>query len=72
MPNNGTRIQHCPVCHIDLGGTSIGDAHRVGPFPDGRRCLSVEEMDEKGWHQDERGVWHGASRDGEAHWTRQV
>ena len=35
-----------------------GDAHRVGKFGDGsRRCMTDEELNEKGWIRDSHGYW---------------
>jgi hypothetical protein len=55
----------CGVCGSDFTGLSLFDAHRVGKHaydfgpehPDGRRCLSIEEMKAKGWKLDPRGRW---------------
>ena len=45
----GTSTQHCSAhgCHQTFTGTTAGDMHRVGG-PTERRCLTVEEMVEKG------------------------
>ena len=58
MPPTRSTRQHCTECHETFGGTYTGDRHRVGPFPDGRRCLTPDEMLTKGWHRDDRGTWH--------------
>jgi hypothetical protein len=58
----GTRAEHCTDCHRTFSGPTTGDAHRVGKFPDGRRCLTEKEMQAKGWHLAKRGVWVGAPR----------
>ena len=74
-----SRAQHCTACCQTFGGTKIGDTHRIGQFDprdprDARRCLTVEEMVEKGWTQDDRGVWHMAGLEGDrpSHWSGQV
>ena len=58
----GTRAQHCTECHEVFAGPYPGDLHRVGEFPDGRRCLTVDEMTERGMRVDRRGYWIGPSR----------
>jgi hypothetical protein len=52
--------QHCACCHETFSGTAAGDRHRVGPQSN-RRCLSREEMQEKGLRKNARGVWAIAS-----------
>lgn len=55
----GLRMEHCPVCCETFPGSTLGDAHRVGSYADNsRRCLTAEEMTEKGWRLI-RDVWHG-------------
>lgn len=59
---SGHRIEHCPSCHETFTGTSAGDRHRVGDHalskgPKRRRCLSVEEMSERGMTKNARGQW---------------
>lgn len=59
---SGHRIEHCPSCHETFTGTSAGDRHRTGDHalstgPDRRRCLSADEMRERGMRQNERGQW---------------
>lgn len=58
----GYRIEHCTACHETFTGTTAGDKHRTGQHhlstgPDRRRCLTVEEMREKGMAQNARGQW---------------
>jgi hypothetical protein len=64
-------VNLCRACGLDFGSVSAFDAHRVGrheytfseglsldaPREDGRRCLSVEELEAKSWGQDSRGRW---------------
>jgi hypothetical protein len=61
----------CCDCGEDFTGIRLFDAHRVGrhaytyseglamdpPREDGRRCLDVDEMQERGWRLDKRGRW---------------
>jgi hypothetical protein len=62
-------VNLCRSCGEDFGSVSAFDAHRVGkqehPFgpahPDGRRCLSIVELRERGWTEDGRGRWRRAS-----------
>lgn len=54
----GYKIEHCTVCHETFTSTPAGDAHQVGTFEDGRRCLTVAEMHaSKKLHQNSRGHW---------------
>lgn len=55
----------CTLCGQDFGGVRAFDAHRVGSHdhcfdlshPDGRRCLSVEEMAGRGLQRNSAGRW---------------
>jgi hypothetical protein len=61
----------CARCSEDFGGVRLFDRHRVGvhgyteleglpmdpPREDGRRCLAVDEMAERGWCRSGRGRW---------------
>lgn len=48
----GYRAEHCTVCHETLSGSSAGETHRRGEFPDGRYCTT------EGLNYDEsKGVW---------------
>ncbi len=58
----GLRIEHCTECHETFTGTTAGDRHRVGDHaiftgPKRRRCLTPEEMRERGMTQNKRGQW---------------
>jgi hypothetical protein len=54
----GKRIEHCTACHETFTGTGSGDMHRVGPYaPLERRCLSAEEMRDRGMAANSRGHW---------------
>jgi len=49
-------------CHQTFTGTTAGDMHRTGDHAifegtDRRRCLTADEMREKGMAQNDRGVW---------------
>jgi hypothetical protein len=66
----------CTVCGQDFGSVGAFDAHRVGAYeytfsadhPDGRRCLTAEELTDGNWTRDGRGRWRRAG-DG-APWRR--
>jgi len=61
----------CRTCDQDFTSVRLFDAHRVGAYgpgdykgdledwspEQGRRCLSIEEMEERGWAQNERDRW---------------
>ena len=58
----GKRIEHCTVCHETFTGSTAGDMHRTGDHavfegPDRRRCLTADEMREKGMAQNARSQW---------------
>ena len=60
----------CRTCGADFSSVETFDRHRVGSHerlaseghPDGRRCLSLEEMSELGWEQDVRARWFDPAR----------
>jgi hypothetical protein len=61
-PRRGSRVEHCKSCHQSFAGTRAGDMHRTGKYsvrqgPSRRRCLTPEEMDDKGMRRSARGVW---------------
>lgn len=55
----------CTVCGEDFGSVGAFEAHRVGAHmytfsaehPDGRRCLTTEELLRNGWRRDGSGRW---------------
>ena len=61
----------CGACGEDFNGVRLFGAHRVGvhaytiseglrmdpPREDGRRCLHVHEMRDRGWRLNQRGRW---------------
>jgi hypothetical protein len=61
----------CAACGENFGSVDLFDRHRVGthdytlteglrmepPREDGRRCLSADEMRERGWDLGLRGRW---------------
>jgi hypothetical protein len=60
----------CSACGADFTSVELFDRHRVGTHeylfaperPDGRRCLTVEEMTGRGWEQNDRGRWLDPAR----------
>lgn len=60
----------CTSCGEDFGGVTAFDLHRVGKHaylhdaehPDGRRCLSRDEMVERGLKLDKHGRWRAPGR----------
>jgi hypothetical protein len=56
-------LNECAACGADFTSLELFDRHRVGRHePDGRRCLSTEEMTTNGWHRDSRGRWTDPAR----------
>jgi hypothetical protein len=51
----------CTACKQLFGRTSTFDAHRQGKVGE-RRCLSVMEMEEKGWRRNPKEFWKRAPR----------
>ena len=53
----------CTTCEKDFGSVRAFDRHRVGKYqysaehPDGRRCLSTNEMSQDEFVLNSRGVW---------------
>lgn len=52
---------YCPTCKEPFRSLSLFDQHRVGSFSEGRRCLTPEEMLEKGWIR-RPSTWIGSER----------
>lgn len=55
-------MEHCTRCCQTFTGQSAGDLHRTGDHavsvgPNRRRCLTVEEMEERGMARNGRGHW---------------
>lgn len=75
---HGLRAEHCTVCHRTFSGATSGDMHRVGKHgiktgPDRRRCLTGDELTERGLIYDGTktlwrlpGTWNGPSDHPEA------
>ena len=56
------KVSLCRSCGKVFTTTSTFDKHRTGKYdiaaPEfGRRCLTTEEMDSKGWGVNQRGRW---------------
>jgi hypothetical protein len=50
----------CPTCGEYFNSTSVFDRHRIGSCRDNgvhRRCLSVEEMNARGWSRNPQAFW---------------
>jgi len=58
-------VNLCRSCTQDFAGVGLFDAHRTGAHShlwsvereDGRRCLSPDELEARGWRLDSRGRW---------------
>jgi len=51
-------VNECGECGLDFSSVEAFDKHRVGRHePLERRCLSLEELKERGFAQDARGRW---------------
>ncbi len=58
-------LNFCATCGFDFGGIRAFDMHRVGTYehpyddqhPEGRRCLSAEEMLAQGMYINSYGRW---------------
>lgn len=66
----GGKQELCPECGEVFTGTRAGDKHRTGKHhitsgPHRRRCLSVDEMLEKGMARNHLGIWMASSREQE-------
>lgn len=62
-------MNRCMSCGEDFGSVSAFDAHRVGSHEylfsesraDGRRCVTTEQLQERGWRRDGRNRWRRPS-----------
>ena len=66
MKLTGNRCR-CSGCSEHFNSVSVFDRHRTGTFgtlrnPGTRRCLSVEEMQARGWLRNAAGFWITARR----------
>jgi hypothetical protein len=52
----GNRCQ-CTACGEYFNRVSTFDKHRTGAYDERRRCLSVPEMEGKGWKRNAAGFW---------------
>ncbi len=50
-------LNQCGACGEDFTSVTLFDKHRVGPHDNGRRCLSVRELERKGFERNDRGQW---------------
>ncbi len=58
-------LNQCGACGEDFTSVETFDRHRVGEHehrfstahPEGRRCLSGDEVLAKGWQWDDKGRW---------------
>jgi hypothetical protein len=56
-------LNECAGCGYDFTSVKLFDRHRVGRHePDERRCLTVDEMEQKGWQFDSRSRWSDPAR----------
>lgn len=58
----GRKLEHCALCHETFTCTAAGDMHRVGRHgvtdgPSRRRCLTPDEMRDKGMSRSRLGHW---------------
>jgi hypothetical protein len=70
----------CSACGEDFAAVSAFERHRVGKhdrdfspeYPEGRRCLSLEELIERGFNLNQHGRWQAPMKDGAApvDWAR--
>ena len=51
-------MNQCGACGLDFGSLTAFDKHRVGRHePLERRCLTLEELEQKGFVQNHYGRW---------------
>lgn len=50
------------MCHKSFYSDSASDKHRVGAYGVDRRCLTTDEMLDKGMSLNRYGTWIGESR----------
>jgi hypothetical protein len=58
-------VNLCSSCGLDFASVAAFDAHRRGTHahlgtpdrPDGRRCLTADELVDRGWERDRHGRW---------------
>lgn len=62
----GSNVAHCTACGETFNSVYPFDLHRIGEFGKDRRCLTVLEMQERGWVKNKRGLWITKAYDGPA------
>jgi hypothetical protein len=63
----GTKPGHCSLCHQTFGAETSWEGHKYGPFDPingNRDCHTSEWMTNKGWWQDDAGIWRLPKADG--------
>lgn len=74
MNLTGQRCE-CPSCGQLFNRVSTFDKHRVGEFAKpgewagDRRCLTSDEMSDKGWRLNDKGFWLTEAREIPAAWA---
>lgn len=62
MPEHLRRVCWCQACGLVFTGVAGFDAHRTGPW-EARRCLTTDELREKGYEPNEHGRWGRVGHD---------
>jgi hypothetical protein len=53
----GTNLCHCSGCGLDFKSVSAFDSHRTGRHGPERRCLTEQELRDKGFEPNDKGFW---------------
>ena len=56
MKLTGSRNQ-CGACHQYFNSNYVFSQHRVGEHGKDRRCMTMTEMQDKGWKKNTAGFW---------------
>ncbi|WP_160803633.1 hypothetical protein [Nitrosomonas sp. GH22] len=67
----GDRNQ-CPTCNEYFNSTAAFDKHRTGKYGVDRRCLTVQEMNNKGMSKNDAGFWITSTMPAKAYAARKI
>ncbi len=53
----GSSRNQCGACHQYFNSNTVFERHRIGEHGKDRRCMTMTEMEAKGWLKNKDGFW---------------